>query len=97
MGHLRGHITGEIVLSITDRKEGYYFTWKDELLSVEPWSQKAPAEGSCVIELSEEHLEDILRGKLNPQVAMLSHKVHVAGEPSQAVYFFNLFQSSRRS
>ena len=96
MENLKTHLTGDIVLSVTDRKEGYHFTWKDEALKLTQWRDKAAKNPKCKIEITENDLEQILRGRLNPQVAMLSHKVNVSGDLSHAVYFFNLFSSGRR-
>jgi|GEM_PF-2311097 len=45
----------------------------------------------CTIEMTENHLEQILDGDLNPQVAMLSDKLRVDGQLSLAIYFFNIF------
>ncbi len=91
---LQGLLKGSITLNVSDCAEGYTFSFRDNELSVEHWEKSPPNAGTCSIEVQERYLEQILRGRLNPQIAMLSHKVQVAGEASQAVYFFNLF--SRR-
>lgn len=91
---LQGLLKGSITLHVSDCSEGYTFSFRDNELSVEHWEKNPPNTGTCSIEVQERYLEQILRGRLNPQIAMLSHKVHVAGEAAQAVYFFNIF--SRR-
>ena len=88
---LQNLLKGKIILNVLDCEEGYLFSFEREKLSVQHWEKTPPSNASCTIELTERHLEQILRGRLNPQIAMLSHKVHVSGESSQAVYFFNLF------
>ncbi|MCI5065510.1 SCP2 sterol-binding domain-containing protein [bacterium] len=92
--HLKQHLSGDIVVALQGQKTGYLFRWEKEELSGERWEGSAPKKSSCALTLSQENLEEILRGKLNPQVAMLSHKVHVQGEMAHAVYFFNLFLNS---
>lgn len=93
--NLKTRLTGKIVVSITDDAEGYLFEWIDDKLSIEKWSGHRPDNFTTLVEIGAKDLEQILRGRLNPQVAMLSHKVHVQGEASQAVYLFNLFVSQR--
>lgn len=89
--NLRKQLTGKISLSVTDEKTGFSFNWGNEKLQVEKWTGTPPADVDCLVELSSSDLGLILRGKLNPQIAMLSHKVKVSGQFSQAVYLFNLF------
>ena len=91
---LQSLLKGSITLNVSDCSEGYTFSFRDNELIVEHWEKNPPNTGTCSIDVQERYLEQILRGRLNPQIAMLSHKVQVAGEASQAVYFFNLF--SRR-
>ncbi|MGA1191002.1 MAG: SCP2 sterol-binding domain-containing protein [Bdellovibrionota bacterium] len=91
---LQGLLNGAITLNVSDCSEGYTFSFRDNELSVEHWEKNPPNAGTCSIEVQERYLEQILRGRLNPQIAMLSHKVQVAGDAAQAVYFFNLFSRS---
>ena len=42
------------------------------------------------IALTEADLMRIVSGELNPQIAMLSHKVQIEGNPNLAMYVFNL-------
>lgn len=88
---LQGLLKGSITLNVSDCAEGYTFSFRDKELSVQHWEKNPPNAGTCSIEVQERYLEQILRGRLNPQIAMLSHKVQVTGEAAQAVYFFNLF------
>jgi hypothetical protein len=95
MANLKTRLLGKIVLSVKDKMDGYLFEWTEDNLHVEKWSGEPPAGCQTMIELENRDLELIVRGKLNPQVAMLSHKVNVSGEVSQAVYLFNLFGGQR--
>ena len=48
----------------------------------------------CIIELHSAAFRGILDGRLNPQIAMLSHRVKVRGKHAMAMYFFNLLRPS---
>lgn len=85
---LRSQLSGPIRFSILDRKQDFLIDWTGKDLSIQKDS-KAPAD--CSIALSSDDLLSIARGRLNPQIAMLSHKVKVEGKMELAVYVFNLF------
>lgn len=88
---LRSHLAGVVNLQITDSCESYHFSWDAEQLKIEDGVDQ---NADCSIELGSNDLFAIAKGDLNPQIAMLSHKVKLQGKMSIAVYFFNLFHSS---
>ena len=88
---LRAQLTGSIVLDIKDKNQKFLFDWRADKPIIEELSAP-PAAGAdeCTIHLSQSDFLRIASGELNPQVAMLSHKVSVEGKLNLAVYFFNL-------
>lgn len=85
---LREHLEGVIGIDLVDHS-GYQLKWADSALEVE--EVESIGDVDCCIRIAGDDLLEISSGKLNPQVAMLSDKIHVTGQPGFAVYFFNLF------
>lgn len=84
---LRGHLTGIVVVNVRGSGKKYLFDWRNEA----PVIQEADSEAAdCNISVSQDNLFRIASGELNPQIAMLSDKIHVTGNLAFAVYFFNL-------
>ncbi|MEZ4754595.1 MAG: SCP2 sterol-binding domain-containing protein [Bdellovibrionota bacterium] len=84
---LQNELKGSVLLEIEDTNTNYSFNWKaGDLKLLQATKEKA----DCTITLSQRHLAQISRGKLNPQIAMLSDKIKVEGKASLAVFFFNI-------
>lgn len=83
---IRTHLTGTIQVSLSD-KMGYLFSWNSSEPEVH---EKVTKDADCTIQIKESDLVRIALGSLNPQIAMLSDKVHVIGQTQLALYFFNL-------
>jgi hypothetical protein len=91
---LRQSLIGKIGVEVSGIKKNFLIDWTgDELVTSESDDLDNV---DCRIRISEDDLLEIARGKLNPQVAMLSHKIHVAGNLNFAMYFFNLFATRVR-
>ncbi len=97
-GHnLRAELAGAIKLKFKAKKKvdggDYIFRWDGDEASTQKIEDSSgnKEEVDCEISIHSEDFFDIVRGKLNPQVAMLSDKIYVKGKLSLAVYFFNLF------
>lgn len=86
---LKLELRGSVVLEIQDTKEAYCFDWSTKDFKFSKDTDKR----DCTISLSQRYLYQIAKGRLNPQIAMLSDKVAVTGKASLAVYFFNLVQN----
>lgn len=85
--NLKMHLTGKVRFIMKPTGAPYTIDWSGaELRSVEG----AEGEAACTIDLSEADLMKIVAGDLNPQVAMLSHKVRIEGSAEHASYVFNL-------
>lgn len=89
--NLRSLITGKIVFDIPDQHERFLI---DGSCSEIELSKCADIEGDCTIRINSGNLIAIEEGKLNPQIAMLSDKIHVKGDSNLALYVFNLFAPS---
>lgn len=91
---LRNNLKGTVLLEL-DQKEQFLFEWQDNKgvvkeLTNSNASGSAPQTPDCIIKLLSSDLLRIVSGTLNPQIAMLSHKINVTGKAELAVYFFNL-------
>ena len=84
---LRLHLAGKIRLVLTDLRESYLLNWTSGNLQC---SVSESEEADCSITLTERELLNIHHGDLNPQIAMLSHRVKVEGKIEHAIYVFNL-------
>jgi putative sterol carrier protein len=91
---LRQSLIGSIGVEVTGIRKSFLLDWTEDSLKATECQEIDKAE--CQIRVSESDLLEIARGKLNPQVAMLSHKIHVSGNLSFAMYFFNLFAARVR-
>jgi putative sterol carrier protein len=93
---LRGHLSRPVTLRLA--KEGrYIFDWSSEVLSVKKLEAlETETHSACVIDVDIDSFNKILRGLLNPQLAMLSGKVKIKGDSSSAIYFFTLFYGVKR-
>lgn len=76
-----------------DSGESYVFDWSAEEASC---IRGTASDANCTLRLSSQELERIARGVVNPQIALLSHRVKVEGDASFAMYFFNLVASPKR-
>jgi putative sterol carrier protein len=85
---LRSHLSGTILLSLTDSSEKYHFSWKSKDIVI---TEGAADSTDCTIEIGSSDLLGIADGALNAQIAILSHKIKISGKMNSAVYFFNLF------
>lgn len=85
---LRVHIPAPVEFRLKGTRSVYSLDWSKNELKILAEAVEKPA---CIIEISEDHLTEISEGLLNPQVAMLSDKVHVSGDMGIAMYVFNLF------
>lgn len=85
---LRAQLTGKLSIRITDKQESYLFDWTANPAKIEKGVDGSGAD--CSIAISDDNLLRIASGDLNPQIAMLSGKIAVAGRSGLAVYFFNL-------
>ncbi len=88
---LKSHLSGKILVSVNG-KESYLFDWSGDQPRC---TQASGSDADCKIELSEDDLLKLCSGNLNPQIAMLSDKVNIAGRGDMAVYFFNLLAPRR--
>ncbi|RMG39384.1 MAG: hypothetical protein D6719_13455 [Candidatus Dadabacteria bacterium] len=84
---LRGQLRGSVGIHFTDEGKDYFFDWSGNEPHIE---EGAPGNPDCKLTMSEMDFEQIADGKLNPQIAMLSDKIHVEGNSGLAIYFFNL-------
>ena len=85
---LRELLAGTILVQLTDSGKRFLIDWSQPELKSTSVGKEASAD--CTISLSEDHLKRIASGELNPQIAMLSEKVQVAGRKGAAMYLFNL-------
>lgn len=83
---LSQHFTGKLVVSLSLR-ENYQIDWSQPKFEIKVADSP---QGDTVIEISDVDLMKVASGVLNPQIAMLSHKIYVKGNTEPAVYFFNL-------
>jgi len=83
---LRSKIKGKIMIKV-DPKQSYLFDFSTPDSKV---ARSTSGSADVTIELGEKDLLRIYNGMLNPQIAMLSEKIRVIGNPEMAVYFFNL-------
>lgn len=83
---LRSKLKGRILLKIRG-SDPYLVDWTGSELSVK---RAADSNADTVIEAEERDIMKISMGNLNPQIAMLSDKMKVSGNPELAIYFFNL-------
>ena len=90
---LKLELRGSVLLEIQDSETSYSFDWSAGSFK---FSQEADS-GDCKISLSQRHLAQIARGRLNPQIAMLSDKIKVEGKTSLAVFFFNVVAPAPRN
>jgi hypothetical protein len=96
---LRPHLTGALVIELSNSGEKFLFDWRSDEPKVSPVSgditlaspeNTSPSAVDCIISVTEQNLMSIRSGDLNPQVAMLADKIKVKGKMSPAVYLFNL-------
>lgn len=87
---LREHLTGAVLVEVTDTSERYFIDWRGGEISAKSIERGAAAEADCAISLTSKDLSRIASGDVNPQIAMVSDRVKVSGKPGLAVYFFNL-------
>lgn len=92
---LRVHLMGSLKLTIRDTSQKFLFNWKRDNPSMKKLEGQDES-ADCSIALSKEIFQDIVGGKLNPQIAMLSDKIQVSGKMEHAVYFFNLLVGRER-
>ena len=84
---LRAQLLGSVLVQINGSKERFLLDWGSEDLRVEATDRE---HADCIIRISEDNLMKIAHGDLNPQIGMLSDKIHLQGSLNLAVYFFNL-------
>ncbi len=84
---LKAQLTGTVLIDLRGKKR-FMFTPTSSRPVIK--EAEASSKGECSITLSEIELLRVANGELNPQVAMLSDKIHVEGKLNLAVYFFNL-------
>lgn len=96
--NLSMHMAGKILVSLNDQKRSYVISVSGTSITSEEIKKGSGSTGSydCEILLSERDFLDLVNGGLNPQVAMLSERVQVAGRLDAAVYLFNLFHAPVR-
>ena len=87
---LRAQLMGTIEVSFSDSGRSYLFDWTGDQVRI---SQGGNSSADCTVRMTEQTALKIASGELNPQMAMLSDKIHVAGKLTLAIYFFNLFAS----
>lgn len=92
--NLRGHLTGKVRFLIGPSGKAFTVDWTSDEIKT---AQSDDPDAACTIELSEADLMRIAAGELNPQVAMLSHKVRVQGNADHAIYVFNLIAPGERA
>lgn len=88
---LKAELGALVELHFKDLKQSFYFDWNGPEPTI---SSSADGEPDTKITIKSDDATRIASGKLNPQIAMMSHKIQVEGKPGPAVYFFNLFRSS---
>lgn len=86
---LRAKLRGKILFEIDGKDENYLLDWSKDNVSV---SEASSDDVDLVINLSERTLVDIYRGVINAQIALLSDKIEIDGDPEKAVYIFNLLR-----
>lgn len=92
--NLKSHLTGRIRFVMKPSGAPYTIDWSgSDLKAVEG----AEGDAACTIDISEADLMRIVAGELNPQVAMLSHKVRIQGSAEHASYVFNLIAPTNNS
>lgn len=84
---LRMHLNGRTVISLRNSGDTYMLDWSGPQMVTSKTDAK---DADCTIVLSEADLMKLSSGDLNPQILMLSHKVHVSGKADHAIYVFNL-------
>lgn len=84
---LRRQLTGTVLVKLRDGREKYLFDWTKPEATV---TRVEGDQADCSLALSEDNLMQIARGRLNPQIAMLSEKIVAGGNLGLAIYFFNL-------
>jgi hypothetical protein len=84
---LRDRLKGSVGVWLRDTQESFLFDWSQD----EPRCSRDSLDScTCKITMGEKELDRISKGVLNPQIALLSHRVIVEGNHSMAIYFFNL-------
>jgi putative sterol carrier protein len=63
----------------------------DKLIVLKRSEVKEELKYDCTIRIKRYDIEELIVGELNPQIAMLSHKIQITGSMNMAMYFFNLF------
>ncbi len=94
---LRSNLVGTVAIELSDSGERYLFDWSSDVPNSKKIVKDDPsAAGSdCKIKIHSQHLMKVINGDLNPQVGMLSDKIHVEGKLGLAIYFFNLVTPMR--
>ena len=94
---LRANLVGTILLGLSDTGEKFLFDWSNDKPKVEKIvsEKSAGVPIDCKINLSAQHFMKIANGDLNPQIGMLSDKIHVEGKLGLAIYVFNLVAPQR--
>lgn len=90
---LHAALRGRVLVSLQDSGQNYLLDWSGDALLSAPLPDAANCQHDCRIGLKECDLLAVVNGELNPQIAMLSHKIDVSGRSDLAVYFFNLLAS----
>lgn len=95
------NLKGNLLFKFNDVDNAYLIKFNAEDLTVVNLAKNTGSdEGSDInedievdttISINKGDFDLILSGKLNPQIAMLSHKIVVEGNMHIAMYFFNLF------
>lgn len=98
---LKTHLTGVVQLNLVDIRDKYHIDLREMppkvrsersgLASTGAASNRdLQVEPECTLTMDSVALKAVARGNLNPQLAMLSGKIKVAGRSTLAVYIFNL-------
>ncbi len=84
--HLKSKIKGTVLVKIKGQDTFHMDATKGSLQV----NKNGPTSADAVIEIGEHDLLRVASGHLNPQIAMLSDKITIAGNAELAIYFFNL-------
>lgn len=89
---LHENLLGVIAVEVTENnpsnvKYRRYVDWRGEKVAVSELYEGVP---DTTVTVSEYVFMEIARGNLNPQIALVSNRVRVAGKVGFGIYFFNL-------
>ncbi len=82
---LKSKLKGKIAIKVSGEK--FSFDWTSAQVTVKSGTLEAC---DTEIEISSQDLMRISSGLVNPQIAMLSERIKVKGNPEFAIYLFNL-------